>query len=132
MLERYLATEVSSLPGPAAGGVLMELSRRRTAAGDFDGAARELARAMEAGADPGAVLAHAGDLEAAMREASAWLGSDGLVPAFAEARAEALAALGPDGFGAASTAFREPRQPPVGPRRRTRAAPRRRSTARAS
>jgi hypothetical protein len=52
------------------------------------------------------VLEHAGKLEAAMREAGAWLGSDGLV-AIAEAKALALAAQGPDSAGAAAMAFRE-------------------------
>src|SRR5262249_4037383 len=66
----------------------------------------ELARAVELGADPSAVLTHAGALEAAMREAGAWLGSDGLIAA-AEAKALALAALGPESHGVAATAFRE-------------------------
>ncbi len=60
--------------GAMGGEVLLELSRRRSHAGDYDGAARELARAAQEGSDPGAVLQHAGDLEALMREAGAWLG----------------------------------------------------------
>ncbi len=103
VLERYLATGTL---GAFAGEVLLELGRRRTDAGDYDGAARELARAVESGANPGAVLTHAGDLEGAMREATAWLGSDGLV-AIAEAKATALAALAPPSPGAAAAAFRE-------------------------
>jgi hypothetical protein len=103
VLERYLATGTLGAHGSD---VLLELARRRTHAGDYDGAARELARAAEARSDPGTVLQHAGDLEVAMREAGAWLGSDGLV-AIAEAKAVALAACGPDSAGAAAAAFRE-------------------------
>ena len=69
-----------------------------------DGAARELSRAAEEGGAPAAVLDHASALEASMKEAGAWLGSDGL-SALAEARAASLAALGED--AAAATAFRE-------------------------
>jgi len=103
VLERYLA---SGTLGALAGEVLLELGRRRTDAGDYDGAARELARAVESGGDPGAVLTHAASLEGAMREAGAWLGSDGLV-AIAEAKALALAALDPPSAGSAAAAFRE-------------------------
>jgi hypothetical protein len=103
VLERYLAAEAL---GAFAGELLLELGRRRTDAGDYDGAARELARAAAEGADPDAVLTHAGALEAAMREAGAWLGSDGLV-ALADARAHALAGLGEEGAAAAASAFRE-------------------------
>ena len=106
VLERYLAAETL---GPFAGELLLELARRRTDAGDYDGAARELAHAVGEGGLPDAVLTHANALEAAMREAGAWLGSDGLV-AFAEARAHALAGLGTGdrgSAGAAATAFRE-------------------------
>ncbi|MFT3775686.1 MAG: hypothetical protein QM820_60845 [Minicystis sp.] len=103
VLERYIAAE--SL-GAFAGEILLELSRRRTDAGDYDGAARELSRAALEGGEPGAVLDHAGKLEAALREAGAWLGSDGLC-AMAEAKAHALAALDDEGAKAAATAFRE-------------------------
>ncbi|MFO0756786.1 MAG: hypothetical protein U0359_09855 [Byssovorax sp.] len=89
VLERYVAVEGL---GAFACELLIELAERRTAAGDYDGAARELSRAVEGGADPGAVLAQVDALEQAMREAGAWLGSDGLI-AHAEARAAALAAL---------------------------------------
>jgi cellulose synthase operon protein C len=103
VLERHLATDTL---GAGVGEVLLDLSRRRTAACDYDGAARELSRAAQAGGDPDRVLGHAGDLEAAMREAGAWLGSDGRV-AITEAKAEALAALGGKSAGAAAVAFRE-------------------------
>src|SRR6185295_2041001 len=82
VLERYLATGAL---GPMGGEVLLELGRRRTRAGDYDGAARELARAAEVGGDPASVLLHVTGLETAMREAGAWLGSDGLL-AVAEAK----------------------------------------------
>jgi hypothetical protein len=120
VLERYVAVEGL---GAFASELLVELAERRTAAGDFDGAARELSRAAEGGADPGAVLARVDELERALREAGAWLGSDGLI-AFAEARALSLVALAeqeptipraieskePENEavrGAAATAFRE-------------------------
>jgi hypothetical protein len=103
VLERYLAAEGL---GAFAGELLLELSRRRTEAGDYDGAARELARAAETGGDPEAVIAHAGSLDASMREAGAWLGSDGLV-ALAEARATALSAIGEAAAADAAAAWRE-------------------------
>ncbi|APR85618.1 Translation initiation factor 2 [Minicystis rosea] len=103
VLERYIAAETL---GPFAGDILLELSRRRTDAGDYDGAARELSRAALEGGNADAVLDHAGKLEGAMREAGAWLGSDGLC-AIAEAKAHALAAQSGDGAKAAPTAFRE-------------------------
>ena len=56
VLERYLAAEGL---GAFAAELLVELARRRTEAGDYDGAARELARAAEAGGDAEAVLTHA-------------------------------------------------------------------------
>jgi hypothetical protein len=100
VLERYLAAEGL---GAFACELLLELARRRTEAGDFDGAARELARAAEAGGDAEVTLAHAAALEASMRDAGAWLGSDGLI-ALGEARATALAALVPAAPSAANEA----------------------------
>jgi hypothetical protein len=103
VLERYLAAENL---GGHVGDLLLELGRRRTDAGDFDGAARELGRAAEAGGDAHKVLAQADALEQAMRETGAWFGSDGLC-ALAEARAVALQALGPDCASAAASAWRD-------------------------
>ncbi|MFN7144647.1 MAG: hypothetical protein ACK4YP_12795, partial [Myxococcota bacterium] len=82
VLERYLAAEGLGAFAPE---ILLGLSRRRTAAGDFDGAARELARAATESGAGEAVLDHAQKLDAAMREVGAWLGSDGRC-ALAEAR----------------------------------------------
>src|SRR5262249_23177436 len=103
VLERYLATGTLGLHG---GEVLLELAGRRMRAGDYDGAARELARAAEAGAAPGGGRPPGRHLGAEMREAGAWLGSDGLC-AIAEAKALALAAYGSESAGAAATAYRE-------------------------
>jgi hypothetical protein len=102
VLERHLATEAAA---PLRAEVLLDLTRRRTDAGDFDGAALELARASHEASDPAAVLAQTAQLESRMRDAGAWLGSDGLT-AIAEARAFALEASSADP-GAAATAFRE-------------------------
>ncbi|MEO7327655.1 MAG: hypothetical protein ABI193_03685, partial [Minicystis sp.] len=120
VLERYVAVEGL---GAFTSELLVELAERRTAAGDYDGAARELSRAAEGGADSSAVLARVDELSHALREAGAWLGSDGLI-AFAEARAVALFSIAeqkptippvnetedPESLaikGAAATAFRE-------------------------
>jgi hypothetical protein len=65
--------------------MLLGLARRRREAGDPDGAARALVRALSEGADPGAVLAQ---LDAALPPRT----SDGEL-ALLEARAEALSAL---------------------------------------
>ena len=89
VLERYVTSEGL---GHYVGELLLELSERRSAAGDFDGAAHELARASEAGADASTVLERADVLVASLRELEGALGSDGRI-ALAEARASALAVL---------------------------------------
>lgn len=89
VLERYVTTDGL---GQFTGDLLLELGERRSAAGDFDGAAHELARAAEAGADAATVLERADALVATLRELEGALGSDGRI-ALAEARALALLAL---------------------------------------
>ena len=89
VLERYVTSEGL---GHYVGELLLELSERRSAAGDFDGAAHELARASEAGADAATVLERADVLVATLRELEGALSSDGRI-ALAEARASALAVL---------------------------------------
>ncbi|MEP7123896.1 MAG: hypothetical protein ABJE95_23410, partial [Byssovorax sp.] len=89
VLERYVAAEGL---GQFAGELLIELCERRAAAGDFDGAAHELARASEGGADAATVLERADALEESLREVEGSLGSDGRI-ALVEARATALVVL---------------------------------------
>jgi tetratricopeptide (TPR) repeat protein len=89
VLERYVAAEGL---GQFAGELLLELCERRSAAGDFDGAAHELARACDAGADAATVLERADALDAALHEVEGSLGSDGRI-ALVEARATALVVL---------------------------------------
>jgi tetratricopeptide (TPR) repeat protein len=87
VLERWFATD------PEAGvGALFELAERRRVAGDFGGAARELVRALDRGAEPAEVLGLAerigGDPVAELER----LGSDGAVW-LAEAMARAVRAI---------------------------------------
>jgi tetratricopeptide (TPR) repeat protein len=82
VVERWLAT--GSL-GTERGAVLLDLSRRRKAAGDADGAARALCRALSEGAPPRDVMA---ELDTALPTRS----SDGEI-ALLRARAETLSAL---------------------------------------
>ncbi|RYZ06242.1 MAG: hypothetical protein EOO73_16370 [Myxococcales bacterium] len=81
VLERWLS---AGSPGAERPVLLLELSRRRRAASDADGAARALLRAVKEGAPPGDVLA---ELDVALPTR----GSDGDL-AILEARAEALSA----------------------------------------
>jgi hypothetical protein len=87
VLERWFATDPE-----AAVGTLFELAERRRVAGDLGGAARELARALDRGAEPAEVLALAerigGDPVAELER----LGSDGAVW-LAEAMARAVRAI---------------------------------------
>ncbi len=71
---------------------LFDLSQRRAAAGDWDGAAAELARAAERGAHSRHLHEHLDALDDKMQETAASFGSDGLV-SFVEARVRALADL---------------------------------------
>ncbi|MDF3065325.1 MAG: hypothetical protein K0R38_926 [Polyangiaceae bacterium] len=81
VLERWLS---AGSPGAERPVLLLELSRRRRAASDADGAARALLRAVKEGAAPGEVLA---ELEVALPTR----GSDGDL-AILETRAEVLSA----------------------------------------
>jgi tetratricopeptide (TPR) repeat protein len=89
VLERFVAAEE---PSALTIELLFDLTDRRIAAGDFDGAAREIARAAEGGADPDTVFRRLHALDEAMREISASPGSDGLIAA-AEAHVAALDVL---------------------------------------
>jgi hypothetical protein len=89
VLERYVAAEGL---GQFAGEIFLELCERRSAAGDFDGAAHELVRAVDAGADAATVIERVNALEASLRELEGALGSDGRI-ALVEARASALLVL---------------------------------------
>ncbi|MRG97672.1 hypothetical protein [Polyangium spumosum] len=71
---------------------LFDLAQRRAAAEDWDGAAAELARAAEKGAESRHLHEHLDALDDKMQENQASLGSDGLV-AFVEARVRALGDL---------------------------------------
>ncbi len=81
VLERWLS---AGSPGAERAALLLDLSRLRKAAGDADGAARSLLRAVKEGAPPRDVLA---ELDVALPTRS----SDGDL-ALLEARAEALSA----------------------------------------
>lgn len=81
VIERWLS---AGSPGDERASELLGLSRRRRAAGDADGAARTLLRAVKEGAAPGEVL---DELDAALATRS----SDGDL-ALLEARAEVLSA----------------------------------------
>ncbi|MDI1449508.1 hypothetical protein [Polyangium sp. 6x1] len=71
---------------------LFDLAQRRAAAEDWDGAAAELARAAEKGAESRHLHEHLDALDDKMQASGASLGSDGLV-AFVEARVRALGDL---------------------------------------
>lgn len=103
VLERWLGSEPAEEQGTA---LLLELSSRRRHAGDFDGAARELARAAERGAAPEDLLARLRDLELEMGELEGDFSSDGQI-AVAEARARALTAIGSAEAARAANAWRE-------------------------
>src|SRR5262249_11303911 len=103
VLERHLAADADDT---AANGILLELAKRRTDACDFDGAAREPARAAEREARATAVLERPAALEAALREAEGTWSSDGLV-SVAETRALVLTVMGPDAAVQASNAWRD-------------------------
>lgn len=90
VLERTVASD----PTRSASDVLLDLSERRARAGDFDGAAHELCRASEHGADADVLLDRVVALESELRVIGGSLGSDGLV-SLAEARAAARTALTP-------------------------------------
>jgi hypothetical protein len=89
VLERYVVSEGL---GQFTGRLLFELCERRATAGDFEGAAHELARAGDAGVDATAVLERAGTIEEGRREHDAPFGSDARI-ALADARAAALVVL---------------------------------------
>lgn len=96
LLERTVASDAE-----APADLYLELAHRRSAVGDFDGAAQELLRATQAEIDPALILDTADDLEqVAQRDEGPngsrtlphGLGSDGLV-ALWEVRARACSAL---------------------------------------
>jgi hypothetical protein len=95
-VERWLAT--GSLGGER-GQVLLDLARRRKLAGDADGAARALCRALAEGAAASEVLA---ELESALPTRS----SDGEI-ATLQARAETLSALPEADQGGTAAVWRE-------------------------
>lgn len=90
VLERWRAAEPEA---PHARELLLLVADCRLDAGDPSGAARDLALAAEQGAPPAEVLSRAQRLESWLRDATAQLGSDGVV-ALCEARARALAGAG--------------------------------------
>lgn len=89
LLERLVSSDGKD---PRTNERLFDLAQRRAAAGDWDGAAAELARAAERGAHSRLMHEHLDALEDKLQGASAELGSDGLV-SFVEARVRALGAL---------------------------------------
>ena len=95
-VERWLA---AGAPGAERTEILLDVARRRRAAGDPDGAARALARAMSEGCDPAAVLA---EVEQVLQPRS----SDGNL-ALLEARAEALSSGSVSDLKAVALAWRE-------------------------
>lgn len=96
VIERWLS---AGSPGAERPALLLELSRRRKAASDADGAARALLRAVKEGASPAEVLA---ELDSALPTRS----SDGDL-AMLEARAEVLSALAEADQAGTARAFRE-------------------------
>ncbi len=92
LLERLVS---SSVKDGRAVERLFDIAQRRSGAGDWDGAAAELARAAARNAPPRTLNEHLDVLDGKMQAACASLGSDGLV-SFVEARVSALGAL-PDG-----------------------------------
>jgi hypothetical protein len=103
VLERWVASYASPEEELE---LLLVLAKRRLDARDLDGAARELVRAAECGADPEILLERVEAVEAAARDRSATQSSDRLV-SLAEARARALVALGPARLSEASDAWRK-------------------------
>jgi hypothetical protein len=95
-LERWLG---SGAPGGSRSEILLDLARRRRAAGDADGAASALSRATSEGASATAVLV---ELDTALPARS----SDGQISLYA-ARAEALAAQSESDQRGTALAFRE-------------------------
>jgi tetratricopeptide (TPR) repeat protein len=96
VIERKLA---SGTPGTDRAGMLLDLARRRRHAGDADGAARSLVRALAEGADPAGVL---GELDVALPPR----GSDGDL-AILQGRAEALSSLSSADLEGTARAWRE-------------------------
>jgi tetratricopeptide (TPR) repeat protein len=96
VIERQLA---SGTPGADRAEMLVDLARRRRHAGDGDGAARSLVRALGEGADAQLVLA---ELDVALPSRS----SDGEL-ALLEGRAEALSALSSADLEGTARAWRE-------------------------
>lgn len=96
VVERQLA---SGTPGTDRAEMLLDLARRRRHAGDADGAARSLVRALGEGADASQVLA---ELDVALPPRS----SDGEL-ALLEGRAEALSALSLSDLEGTARAWRE-------------------------
>lgn len=89
LLERMVSSKVKD--GRAVER-LFDIAQRRAAAGDWDGAAAELARAAARNAPSRTLNEHLDVLDGKMQAARASLGSDGLV-SFVEARVYALGAL---------------------------------------
>ncbi len=96
VVERWLA---AGAPGEGRADLLLDVARRRKAAGDADGALRALLRAIIDGADATAVLA---ELDVALPAAT----SDGEL-AQLEVRAEAQSAAGGTELGEMAQAWRE-------------------------
>jgi hypothetical protein len=103
VLERWLAIETLE---EQVVDLVLELCRRRLLARDLDGAARELVRAIEHGADPMHILERADAIDVAAHERGAHHSSDRLV-SLAAARARALLAMGPELRVEASDAWRK-------------------------
>ncbi|MGK4008818.1 tetratricopeptide repeat protein [Sorangium sp. So ce1036] len=102
VLERWLAAEITA---PHAVELMFMLADCRLDGGDADGAALELARAAEAGADPQEILSRIQRLEAPPVDPKG-LSSDCRI-ALARARARALTARGDDAAEQAAAAWRE-------------------------
>ena len=86
VLERWRAAEAIA---PHAIELTLMIADCRIDGGDLDGAARELARAAEEGADPNEVLERIHRLEASVTDTGKVLSSDGMI-ALVEARAWTL------------------------------------------
>lgn len=76
-LERWLSA--AEVPDEQAASVLLDLSDRRLRARDYDGAARELVRALDRGGDIAELLSRAENIESAMRERGSAPSSDALI-----------------------------------------------------
>jgi len=96
VIERWLA---AGSPGLDRADLLLDLARRRGSAGDADGAARTLARAIHEGADAGLVLA-------ALERCPPPRNSDGDL-CLLEVRAEALSGMSGADVDGAARAWRE-------------------------